>query len=169
MTGDEREKYVYEFATKMIFERRKTQYQIFFFYLIASGSSFGIVLNAQDPSRHYLVLLIPIFLQLPLYNSWLDHRAAIDRHEKVRRDVLRGDANRLPKFQSGIGHYSNDFVFIFVPLASAVLYFFLNFDILQIESVSKYAVSLLSFSSTFISLVALIRYDRKKRRSASGG
>jgi len=104
-----------DFLAKGIFERRKTQYVFFLFYLGAAGTCASVVLSADKPETRLLILLVPVVLQLPVYFTWWYQRNQIYRIDDARLRLL-GVPNSLDEaWQARLGKYANDLVILLVP------------------------------------------------------
>lgn len=113
----EKEKVRFEFTSQGIFERRKTQYVFFLFYLGAAGACASLVLGAKSPEERLLVLLVPILLQLPVYFTWWYQRNQIYNIDDIRKSIIGLENDVNESWQTPHGKYSNDIMMLLVPAA----------------------------------------------------
>jgi len=155
----------HSFLCQGVFERRKTQYQLFLFFLGAAGACAGAVLGTKDPERRLLVLLVPALLQIPIYISWWYQRNQIDVLDKKREQI-----DSLPPWQDPILKYSNDIIMIVTPLVLIGLAaYVLQSKSLPVRSNSDFRILLSVSATTSLASVAMmvgfgvLRYYRRKK------
>jgi len=84
-----RNSYLLEYCDNSIYERRKTQYQIIFFFLTVVGSIVGIYLfpEKDHPLLSPDILLVPIILFFPLHQLHLYQRFQIKQLSDTKRNI----------------------------------------------------------------------------------
>ena len=108
------DKLEHSFVCQGIFERRKTQYVMLFFFLAAIGICGTAV--AVEPHDRRLLLVIPILLEIPIYLSWLYQTRKIFHLDDKRRELLGQVTNDTGiRWQDTLGQMIFDFLIIPIP------------------------------------------------------
>ncbi|MDY6879622.1 MAG: hypothetical protein V2J25_12085 [Desulfatiglans sp.] len=152
---EELTKMIYGFVCDGILERRKTQYQLYLFFLAASGACAGVFLGLKKPEDRILLLIVPSVLLVPIYLSWWYQRNQIDNLDKERMAI-----DCLDGWHDSILKYANDLVMIVTPLA----FVFLPEHIAGVSSDLR-NISILKFTasiSSAISFAVLLCFGMKR-------
>lgn len=106
------------FLCQGIFERRKTQYVFFLFFLGVAGLCSNAVLAAKHPHERLLILMVPILLQIPVYITWWYQRNQISMLDRARKQIVDPTVHEEPSvsWHDKSARYAVDIVLLGIPL-----------------------------------------------------